>query len=57
MFSEEATKIILGLVGALAVLAIIVYAATRGKANLKDRADAANTRAKAVDGEIGKLLK
>lgn len=57
MFSEEATKIILGLVGALAVLAIIVFTASKGKKNLDARATKADSTASAVEGEIDGLLK
>lgn len=56
MFSEEATKIILGLVGALAVLAIIVFTASKGKANLDARAGKANETAGQVETKIDGLL-
>ena len=56
MFSEEATKIILGLVGALVVLAVVVFAAKKGKDMMGTRADNANTTAGQVEDETTKIM-
>lgn len=56
MFSEEATKIILGLVGALVVLAVVVFAAKKGKDMMGTRAENANTSAGKVEGATLKIM-
>lgn len=57
MFSEEATKIILGLVGALVVLAVIVFAAKKGKTMMGDRAKNADGNAQLVESATSDILK
>lgn len=57
MFSEEATKIILGLVGALVVLAVVVFAAKRGRGMMDTRANNADKNAKQVEDETLKIMK
>ena len=57
MFSEEATKIILGLVGALVVLAVVVFAAKRGRGMMDTRANNADRNAKQVEDETLKIMK
>lgn len=57
MFSEEATKIILGLVGALVVLAVVVFAAKKGREMMGTRAKNANTSAKAVEKATTDIMK
>lgn len=57
MFSEEATKIILGLVGALVVLAVVVFAAKKGKDMMGKRADNADTNAQHVEEETMNIMK
>ena len=57
MFSEEATKIIFGLVGALVVLAVVVFAAKRGRGMMDTRANNADKNAKQVEDETLKIMK
>lgn len=56
MFSEDAIKIILGIVAALVILAIIVFGANRGKKSLTERAKGADENAKIVESETKKLM-
>lgn len=57
MFSEEATKIILGLVGALVVLAVVVFAAKKGRDMMETRAGKADTSANKVEEETMNIMK
>lgn len=57
MFSEEATKIILGLVGALVVLAVVVFAAKKGKGMMDTRANNADKTANEVETETSNIMK
>ena len=57
MFSEEATKIILGLVGALVVLAVVVFAAKKGRDTMGKRAENADTSAGEVEKATMDIMK
>lgn len=57
MFSEEATKIILGLVGALVVLAVVVFAAKKGRDMMGKRAKNADTSAGEVEKATMDIMK
>lgn len=57
MFSEEATKIILGLVGALVVLAVVVFAAKKGREMMGTRADNADKTAGEVETATSDIMK